>query len=45
MQLVYLTDIFEDNYNIARDRFEIVLTNLMKQGRLFQRNKATFNIH
>ena len=22
MQLIYLADIFEDNYNIVRDRFE-----------------------
>ena len=30
MQLIYLTDIFEDNYNIAGDRFETDSVNLMK---------------
>ena len=31
-------DIFEDNYNIARDRFETDSVNVMKKGRFFQRN-------
>ena len=30
MQLVYLNDIFEDNQNIVRDRFERNSVNLMK---------------
>ena len=45
MHLVYLTDIFEDNYNIARDHFETDSVNVMKKGRLFQRNKGNFNIY
>ena len=30
MQLIYPVDIFEDNYNIARDRFETDSVNVMK---------------
>ena len=30
MQLIYLADIFEDNYNIVRDRFETESANVMK---------------
>ena len=31
MQLIYLADIFEDNYNIVRDRFKIEsAVNVMK---------------
>ena len=30
MQLIYPTDIFEDNYNIVRDRFETDSVNVMK---------------
>ena len=32
MQLVYLIDIFEDNDNIVRDRFETDSANVMKKG-------------
>ena len=44
MQLIYLTDIFEDNYNIVRDRVETDSANVMKIGHLLQRNKGNFNI-
>ena len=30
MQLIYLADIFEDNCNIVRDRFETEPVNVMK---------------
>ena len=30
MQLIYPIDIFEDNYNIVRDRFETDSVNVMK---------------
>ena len=30
MQLIYPIDIFEDNYNIVRDRFEADSVNVMK---------------
>ena len=30
MQLIYLTDIFQDNYNIVRDPFETDSVNVMK---------------
>ena len=40
MQLIYLADIFEDNYNIVRDRFETDSVNVMKKDCLFQRNKG-----
>ena len=43
MQLVF--DIFENNYNIVRDRFETDSVKVMKKGRLFQRNKGNFNIY
>ena len=34
MQLIYPIDIFEDNYNIVRDRFETDSVNVMKNGPL-----------
>ena len=43
MQLVF--DIFENNYNIVRDRFETDSVKVMKKCRLFQRNKGNFNIY
>ena len=42
MQLVYLTDIFEDNYNIVRDRFETDPVNVMKNR---QRNTKEILIY
>ena len=41
MQLIYLADIFENNYNIVRDRFETESASVMKY---IQRNKGNFNI-
>ena len=35
MQLIYLTDIFQDNYKIVRDRFETDPVNVMKNRPLF----------
>ena len=34
MQLIYPIDIFEDNYNIVRDRFETDSVNVMKNSPL-----------
>ena len=34
MQLIYRIDIFEDNYNIVRDRFETDSVNVMKNRSL-----------
>ena len=45
MQLIYLIDIYEDNYNVVRDRFETDLVNVMKNRLLVQRNKGNFNIY
>ena len=45
MQLIYLLDIFEDNYNIVCDRFETDSLNVMKIGHLLQRNKGNFNVY
>ena len=45
MQLIYLIDIFEDNYNIVRDCFKTDSVNAMKNSRLLQRNKGNFNIY
>ena len=46
MQLIYLIDIFEDNYNIVRDRFSKQNhLNMMKIGSFFERNKVNLNIY
>ena len=48
MQLVYLVDIFEDNHNVVRDRFETYsvmknrLKNMMKNRLLLQRSTSKF---
>ena len=34
MQIIYRTDVFEDNYNIVRDRFETDSVNVMKNRSL-----------
>ena len=31
MELIYFIDIFQDNYNILRDRFETDSVNVMKK--------------
>ena len=35
MQLIYLTDIFQYNYKIVRDRFETDSVNMIKNRPLF----------
>ena len=42
MQLIYLTDIFVDNYNIIRDRFE---KETMKIRQLVAKKQRNFNIY
>ena len=42
MQLIYLTDIFEDNYNIVRDRFETDLVSVMKNRSFVARKQRKF---
>ena len=45
MQLIYPIDIFEDNYNIVRDRFQTDSVNVMKNRPLVakkQRNQYIF---
>ena len=42
MQLIYLIDIFEDKYNIARDRFEIDSVNVMKNRPLAAKKQREF---
>ena len=42
MQLIYLTDIFEDNYNIVRDRFETESANVMKYMSLVTKKQKKF---
>ena len=39
MQLIYPIDIFEDNYNIVRDRFETDSVNVMKNRPLVARKQ------
>ena len=39
MQLIYRIDIFEDNYNIARDRFKTDAVNVMKNRPLFAKKQ------
>ena len=42
MQLIYLLDIFEDNYNIVRDRFETDSINVMKKRPLVAKKQKKF---
>ena len=42
MQFIYLTDIFEDNYNIVRDRFETDSVNVMKKMSLVAKKQRKF---
>ena len=42
MQLIYLIDIFEDNYNIVRDRFETDSINVMKNRPLVAKKQRKF---
>ena len=42
MQLIYLIDIFQDNHNIVRDRFERNSVNLMKNRPLVAKKQMQF---
>ena len=42
MQLISLADIFEDNYNILRDRFETDSVNVMKKMSLVSKKQRKF---
>ena len=42
MQLIYLADTFEDNYNILRDRFETESVNVMKYMSLVAKKQRKF---
>ena len=42
MQLIYLLDIFEDNYNIVCDRFETDSLNVMKNRSLVAKEQRKF---
>ena len=42
MQLICLADIFEDNYNIVRDRFETDSVNVMKNRPLVAKKQRKF---
>ena len=42
MQLIYLTDIYEDDYNIVRDRFEIDSVNMVKNRPLVANKQRKF---
>ena len=42
MQLIYLADIFENNYNIPRNRFETDSVNVMKNISLVSKKQRTF---
>ena len=42
MQLTYLIDIFQDNYNIARDRFETDSVIVMKNRSLVAKKQRKF---
>ena len=45
MQLIYLADIFEDNYNIVRDRFETDSVNVMKNRPLIAEKQRKFKLY
>ena len=42
MQLIYLANIFEDNYNIVRDRFETGSVNVIKYMSLVAKKQRKF---
>ena len=42
MELIYLIDIFEDNYNNLRDRFETDSINMMKNRPLVAKKQRQF---
>ena len=42
MQLIYLADIFEDNYNIVRDRFETNSVNMLEIRPLVAKKQRKF---
>ena len=42
MQLIYLADIFEDNYNIVRDHFETESVNMIKYMSLVGKKQRMF---
>ena len=42
MQLIYLADTFEDNYNILRDRLETESVNVMKYMSLVAKKQRRF---
>ena len=42
MQLIYLIDIFEDNYNIVRDRFETNSVNVLEKRPLVAKKQRKF---
>ena len=42
MQLIYLTNIFEDNYDIVRDLFETESVNVMKYMSLVAKKQRKF---
>ena len=42
MQLIYLIDVSEDNYNIVRDRFETDSVNMMKNRSLVAKKQRKF---
>ena len=42
MQLIYLADILEDNYNIVHDRFETESANVMKYMSLVAKKQRKF---
>ena len=42
MQLTYLNDIFEDNYNIVHDRFKTNSVNVMKNRLLVAKKQRRF---
>ena len=46
MHLVYLTEIFKDNYNTVDDRFETDSVNVMRNKLLVaKKHKGNFNIY
>ena len=44
MQLIFIIEISEDNYNIAHDRFKIDSVNIVKDH-LLQRDIGNFSIY
>ena len=45
MQLIYLIDMFEDNYNTVHDRFKMDLVNVIKNRPLVAKKQREISVY